>query len=308
MLLGFCLPQNGSIAGPKALIAVAPRAEEIGFDSLWVSERLLWPLAPRTPYPASRDGRLPEQAKIQLDPLETLTFVAAHTHRIRLGTSVINLPFHNPLVLARRFATLDVLSGGRVCVGLGNGWSADEFEAAGVPERGRAKRTDEALAILKAVWTTDPVEFQGKYFRIARSLVQPKPVQTPHPPIYLAAFTPAALRRVALEADGWNPAGIPVAAMRQMFQSIRDTAAQAGRDPRGLKLVVRANLWMRDRPLSAERPVFAGDADQIAADIAATREIGADELFFEAGGLPGARSLDGLIAVMEQCWELAQRG
>jgi probable F420-dependent oxidoreductase len=307
MLLGFCLPQNGPIAGPQALIAVARRAEEIGFDSLWTSERLLWPLDPRTPYPATRDGRLPEQAKIQLDPLEALTFVAAHTRRVRLATSVINLPFHNPLILARRFATLDVLSGGRVCVGLGNGWSADEFEAAGVPERGRAKRTDEALAILKAVWTTDPVEFQGKHFRIAQSFVQPKPVQKPHPPLYLAAFTPAALRRVAVASDGWNPAGTPVAIMHQMFLSIRDTAAQAGRDPHGLKLVVRANLWMRDRPLPAERPVFAGDADQIAADIAATRDIGANELFFEAGGLPRAQSIDGLIAVMEQLWELAHR-
>jgi probable F420-dependent oxidoreductase len=308
MRLGFCLPQSGSVAGPDALIAVARRAEEIGFDSLWVSERLLWPLDPRTPYPASPDGRLPEQAKLQLDPLETLTFVAAHTRRARLGTSVINLPFHNPLVLARRFATLDVLSGGRACVGLGNGWSADEFEAAGVPEHGRAKRTDEALLILKAVWTTDPVEFEGKYFRVAKSFVQPKPVQKPHPPIYLAAFTPLALRRVALEADGWNPTGIPVAVMSMMVRSIRETAEQAGRDPRALKLVVRANLWMRDRPLPAERAVFMGDASQITADIAATRAIGADELFFEAGGLPGARSVDGLITAMEQLWDLAQRG
>jgi probable F420-dependent oxidoreductase len=308
MRLGFCLPQNGPIAGPEALIAIAQKAEEIGFESLWVSERLLWPLDPRTPYPATRDGRLPEQAKIQLDPLETLSFVAAHTRRARLGTSVINLPFHNPLVLARRFATLDVLSGGRVCVGLGNGWSADEFEAAGVPERGRRQRTDEALAILKAVWTTDPVEFQGKHFRIARSCVQPKPVQKPHPPIYFAAFTPAALRRVALAADGWNPAGVPVAVMDSMFRSLRAMAEQAGRDPQAIELVVRANLWMRDRPLSAERFVFTGDAEQIAVDIAATRAIGAHELFFEAGGLPGASSVEGLMAAMEQLWELAHRG
>ena len=184
MRLGFCLPQMVPIAGPEALIAVAERAETLGFESLWVSERLLWPVAPQTPYPASPDGRLPEQAKIQLDPLETLTFVAAQTRTARLGTSVVNLPFHNPLVLARRFATLDVLSDGRACVGLGNGWSADEFEATGVPARGRGRRIDEALAILKAVWTTDPVEFQGEYFRIPQSFVQPKPLQKPHPPIY----------------------------------------------------------------------------------------------------------------------------
>jgi len=308
MRLGVCLPQNGPLAGPEALIAVAQKAEEIGFESLWVSERLLWPLEPRTPYPATRDGRLPEQAKLQLDPLETLSFVAAQTRRARLGTSVINLPFHNPLVLARRFATLDVLSRGRVCVGLGNGWSADEFEAAGVPERGRGKRTDEALAILKAVWTTEPVEFQGQHFRIAKSFIQPKPVQKPCPPIYFAAFTPAALRRVALAADGWNPAGIPVAVMDSMFRSLRAMAEQAGRDPQALELIVRANLWMRNRPLSAQRFVFTGDADQIAADIAATRAIGAHELFFETGGLPGAETIEGTLATMEQLWELAHRG
>jgi probable F420-dependent oxidoreductase len=229
MRLGFCLPQHGPKAGPEVLIEVAQRAEALGFESLWVSERLLWPLDPQTPYPASPDGRLPEQARSQLDPLETLTFVAANTRRARLGTSVINLPFHNPLILARRFATLDVLSGGRACVGLGNGWSADEFEAVGVPPGGRGRRIDEALAILKAVWTTDPVEFEGEFFSIPRSFVQPKPAQKPHPPIYYAAFTAPALRRVALEADGWNPAGLPVAAMGSMFQSLRETAERAGR-------------------------------------------------------------------------------
>jgi len=229
MRLGFCLPQIGPIAGAEALASVAERAEALGFESLWVSERLLWPVAPKTPYPGSPDGRLPEQAKLQLDPLETLTFVASRTRRARLGTSVINLPFHNPLVLARRFATLDVLSHGRACVGLGNGWSSDEFEATGVPARARGKRIDEALAILKAVWTTDPVEFQGEYFRIPESFVLPKPLQKPYPPLYLAAFTPPAMRRVALEADGWNPAGLPVAAMGSMFQSMRDRASVKSR-------------------------------------------------------------------------------
>ena len=308
MRLGFSLPQHGTGIGPEALTTVAQRAEALGFESLWVAERLLWPLAPRTPYPASPDGRLPEQAKSQLDPLETLAFVAAQTHRVRLGTSIVNLPFHNPLVLARRFATLDVLSGGRVCVGLGNGWSADEFEAAGVPTERRGKRIDEALAVLKAVWTSEPIEFNGEFFRIARSCVQPKPVQKPHPPIYYAAFTPPAMRRVALEADGWNPAGLPVAAMKAMFHSIREMAAKAGRDPDRLELIVRANVSISSRPLPAERFVFTGDANQIAGDIAATREIGADELFFDAQPSASVRSLDDLVAAGEQLFELAQQG
>jgi probable F420-dependent oxidoreductase len=308
MRLGFCLPQHGRAAGPEALVSVAQRAEALGFESLWVAERLLWPLDPQTPYPASSDGRLPEGAKCQLDPLESLTFVAAHTSRVRLGTSVINLPFHNPLVLARRFATLDVLSGGRACVGLGNGWSADEFEAVGVAAQGRGKRIDEALTILKAVWTDDPIEFEGEFFRIPRSFVQPKPVQKPHPPIYYAAFAPAAMRRVALGADGWNPAGLPPAAMGAMFQSMRETAERAGRDPGALQLVVRANVWIGDRPLPANRMVFTGDPDQIAADIAATRDLGADEILFDAQPSRNIHSIDDLMAAGEQLLELAKRG
>jgi probable F420-dependent oxidoreductase len=308
MRLGFCLPQHGPDAGPEALVTVAQRAETLGFESLWVSERLLWPLDPRTPYPASPDGRLPEQVRCQLDPLESLTFVAARTRTARLGTSVVNLPFHNPLVLARRFASLDVLSGGRACVGLGNGWSADEFEAAGVPARGRSGRIDEALAILKAVWTTDPVEFEGEHFRIPRSFIQPKPIQKPHPPIYYAAFTPVAMRRVALEADGWNPAGLPVGVMGSMFQSMREMAERAGRDPGALALVVRANVWIGERPLSDGRAVFTGDPDQIAADIAATRDLGAAELLFDAQPSRNVNSIDDLLAAGEQLLELAHRG
>jgi probable F420-dependent oxidoreductase len=308
MRLGFCLPQSGPLAGVEALVAVAGRAEQIGFDSLWVSERLLWPLAPRSPYPAAPDGRLPEAAKTQLDPLEVLAFVAARTSKVRLGTSVVNLPFHNPLVLARRFATLDVLSEGRACVGLGNGWSADELEAAGVPAGPRGRRIDEALAVMKAVWTREPVEFNGEYFRIPRSLIQPKPVQKPYPPLYLAAFTPAALRRVALEADGWNPAGLPLAEMASTFRSIRAQAEQAGRDANDLELVVRANSSLATRPLSKERPPFVGDPGQLAGDIAATRELGAHELFFDALGSRKVHSLADLMAAMEQLFELAQRG
>jgi probable F420-dependent oxidoreductase len=308
MRLGFCLPQHGSGTGPEALIAVAQRAETLGFESLWVSERLLWPVDPRTPYPAAPDGRLPEQAKSQLDPIESLSFVAAHTRRARLGTSVVNLPFHNPLLLARRFATLDVLSGGRACVGLGNGWSADEFEAVGVPPEGRGPRIDEALAVLKAVWTTDPITFDGEFFCIPRSFVQPKPIQKPHPPIYYAAFTPAALRRVALAADGWNPTGLPIAAMGAIFQSLRETAEGAGRDPGALELVVRANVWLGNRPLPEDRMIFTGDADQIAGDIAATRELGAHELFFDAQPSKNVRSTDDLLAAGERLLELAKRG
>src|SRR5215467_341669 len=138
MRLGIALPQIGSIAGPDSVGAVAQRAEVLGYDSLWVLDRILWPVAPQVPYPLG-DGSLPEQYKRALDPVETLTFAAALTRKIALGTSVLNLPWYNPVLLARRLTSLDVLSGGRLRVGLGIGWSPDEYEAAGAPweDRGR---------------------------------------------------------------------------------------------------------------------------------------------------------------------------
>jgi len=131
MRFGFALPQVGSEAGPEALVMVAKRAEDLGFDSLWVLDRILWPVNPRTPYPLG-DGSLPVQYKNVFDPVETLTFVAAHTNRIALATGVLNLPWYNPVLLARRLTTLDILSSGRLRMGFGIGWSPDEYEAAGV--------------------------------------------------------------------------------------------------------------------------------------------------------------------------------
>jgi alkanesulfonate monooxygenase SsuD/methylene tetrahydromethanopterin reductase-like flavin-dependent oxidoreductase (luciferase family) len=129
--LGFTVPHMGALAGPDSLAQVARRAEEVGFDGLWVAERSLYPLEPAAPYPAG--DVLPEAFKTNLDPLDALTYVAAQTTRIGLGTSIINLPWYSPVLLARRLTTLDVLSNGRLRVGLGLGWSPDEYEAAGVP-------------------------------------------------------------------------------------------------------------------------------------------------------------------------------
>jgi alkanesulfonate monooxygenase SsuD/methylene tetrahydromethanopterin reductase-like flavin-dependent oxidoreductase (luciferase family) len=127
MRLGIALPQVGSTVSPETLVTVAKRAEDLGFDSLWVLDRILWPVSPRVPYPVG-DGSLPVKYKSVLDPLETLTFAAAHTRRVALGTSVLNLPWYNPVLLARRLTTLDVLSAGRLRIGFGMGWSPDEYE------------------------------------------------------------------------------------------------------------------------------------------------------------------------------------
>ena len=305
MRLGFNLPQIGPAAGPEAIVRVAQRAEELGYDSVWVTERLLYPIEPQTPYMATPDGSLPEAYKTVLDPLEALTFVAGQTSRVALGTSILDMPYYNPVMLARRLTTLDVLSGGRLRLGLGLGWSKDEFDAVGASMKARGRRADEFISVLKAIWTTDPVEFQGEFYQIPKSVILPKPVQKPHPPIYLAAFNPAGLKRTATMANGWLPAGLPPDAMKQMIAGLSDMAQQAGRDPNELEVVVRANILVTDEGLGEDRWIFTGSSEQIKSDIAATREVGVAEIHFDPSVSPDGVSVDGFLSRMEQMRELA---
>jgi len=306
MRFGFALPQIGSLVGPEALVTVAKRAEDLGFDSLWVLDRILWPVDPRAPYPIG-DGSLPLQYKHVLDPVETLTFAAAHTSRILLATGVLNLPWYNPVLLARRLTTLDVLSRGRLRVGFGIGWSPDEYEAAGAPWQDRGKRADESIEVLKKIWTTDPVEFQGKHYQIAKSFIGPKPVQKPHPPIYLAAFTPSAMKRVAAEAHAWLPVGIPLTGIGAMFEAIKNMAKDAGRDPSALELIVTAGVEIHKRPIEKERIEFTGSLEQIGEDFATARKVGAAEIAIYAQFLAPDETAEDLIARMEDLWRVAKQ-
>jgi probable F420-dependent oxidoreductase len=204
------------------------------------------------------------------------------------------------VVLARRLSTIDFLSHGRVRVGLGLGWSKDEMDATGADMKVRGARADEFLQVLKAIWTTNPAEFHGKFFQVPKSYIYPKPVQKPHPPIYLAAFAPPAMKRLATMADGWNPAGIPVAGMVQMFEGIKKMAKEAGRDPSSLAMVVRANLEVTEKPLGKDRTIFTGTLDQIAEDARACANIGASEVFFDPTFMAGGQSLDRWLALLEQ--------
>src|SRR5947208_3727720 len=305
MRVGFALPQIGSIAGPDAITSVAQHAEKLGFHSVWVLDRLLYPLNPRVPYPVG-DGILPSKYKRVLDPVETLTFVAARTDRIALGASVLNLPWYNPVLLARRLATLDVLSGGRLRIGFGIGWSPDEYEAAGATWEERGKRADELIQALKKIWTTDPVEFEGKDYRIPKSVIGPKPVQKPHPPIYMAAYAPSALKRVATEANGWFPVGIPLSSIGPMFEGIKGMAQEAGRDPSALELIVRANVELHNTPIEKDRIDFTGTLEQIAEDVTTVRKLGA-EIAIDAQFSPGVETAKDILARMEELWRVAKQ-
>jgi len=302
--VGFNLPQIGAVTTPQVIAQAAQRAEALGYDGLWTWDRLLYPVNPQTAYPASADGSLPASFKYAWDPLDLLTFAAAHTRRIGLGTSVLNMPYYNPVILARRLTTLDVLSEGRVRVGLGLGWSKDEFDAVGGSLKERGGRADEFLQVLTAIWTTDPVEFHGRYYQVPRSIIGLKTIQKPHPPIYLATYVPAGLERAARFANGWNPVGVPVEGMVQMSAQLREMAKAAGGDPATIEVVVRANLYIMPRPLGADRWIFTGSIEQIKEDIERVRSLGASDLFFDPCFSPDGATADAYLACMERMRKL----
>ncbi len=189
---------------PAQLAPMARRAEQLGLDSVWVPEHLVLPARFRSRYPYSADGTPPLPVDMPLvDPLIALTQVAAATSTIRIGTNVYLLPLHEPLLAARQVGTLDVLSGGRVTLGVGVGWLAEEYEAAGVDFATRGTRLSESIAVLRRLWTEHEPEHRGRFFSFGPLRFEPKPVQRPGPPIVVAGDSPVALRRAARLGDGW---------------------------------------------------------------------------------------------------------
>jgi probable F420-dependent oxidoreductase len=238
------MPQFGAAAHAD-LARFASTAEELGADSLWVGDRLLSAVRPRVGY-AGKDT-IPEQFRAGIDPFIALTVAASATTRARLGASVFVAPWYPPVQLARQLTSLDVISDGRLLPGFGIGWSPEEYEAAGAPFRRRGEQLDELLDALEALWTTNPVAHHGKRWSIPQSWVDLKPVQQPHPPIYLGAFRPAGLERVGMRADGWTavvavPGGVNIDMLAWQRQQIDDAARAAGRDPSAIATHVRINV------------------------------------------------------------------
>lgn len=288
MKIGFSLPQIGKQAGPDGLVKVAEAVEKLGYDSLWVLDRLMWPLKPRDPYPVTPDGHLPEEYQSVLDPIETLTFAAAVTKKVQLGMSVLVAPYQGPVIAARRIATLDVLSKGRVLCAVGAGWSRDEYEACSVPFQHRDERMAELLRAMIAVWTQDTVEFKGKFYAIAPSKIGPKPVQKPHPPVYQAAYAPKSMRRTAELADGWNPGGPPNWDwLIEQTKTLKTLTKAAGRDPNKMEVVLRAFVSLGEQPRPANGWLFTGTFDQIKADAKRAAEIGVSHIQLETQFNPG---------------------
>lgn len=280
MRLGLALPQYGVFAEPAQAVEVASAAETIGYDSLWVGDRILAPERPQDPYPAG-DGTMPDEYRVFLDPIVLLTAAATATSRVRLGTSTLNALWQPPIMLARTLTALDLISGGRLDLGIGLGWMRDEYLAARVPWRRRGARLDETLDVLDAIWTQDVVEHKGPLWTIPRSSVLPKPAQRPRPPILLAGFTPEAMRRIGQRADGWLAVPFPIPALRDAWRLIRDEAAAAGRDPEALSMVVRANPVFVNRDSDPEQVPHQGTITQFRAYAMKAAEAGATELLID---------------------------
>src|ERR687892_24410 len=309
------LPSAGQQATRENLVQAAKQAEEERFDSLWVWERLISPLKPQTPYPLTPDGSFPIELQSLFEPLETLTYVAANTDKIALGTSVIDMLFHNPVILARRFATLDILSEGRSIAGFGIGWSKDEYQTSNIPFQNRGKRADEFVQILKRIWTDDVVEFKGKYYSIPASKVGPKPIQKPHPPVYLGGFSPNTFSRIVnYDTNGWLAVvGGPLEYLDNTIKTIKDIANKANKDPNKFKVILLAhlNVALDSKSQSTttnddQRFPFTGTIDQIGNDIKRIKQMDIDHIIFGYVFVPIGRDVNKMLDLTKQLAKFAR--
>jgi probable F420-dependent oxidoreductase len=285
MELGLGLPQFGPRAELSRVAEFAREAETMGYDSLWVGDRLITPTVPQDPYPG-RPQPYPPEFTSAPDPFVLWAATAAATTRIRLGSSTLNGPFYNPVVLARALTSIDALSGGRLDVGLGLGWLRDEYTAAGVDWRSRARRLDETLDLLAAWWTATPVKFHGEFVELPESVVDLRPVQPGGPPIYLGGFSPAALARVGRRAHGYLAvAGLPQDVQTQLWDAARSAAESAGRDPATLRRLLRINA--DDTSVDAVVPQFE-----------AAQATGYDGAFVDLGYVAGHDDALGLAEAL----------
>ena len=312
MKVGMLLPSAGQQATRENLVQAAKQAEEERFASLWVWERLISPLKPQTPYPLTPDGSFPIEFQSLFEPLETLTFVAANTDKIALGTSVMDMLFHNPVVLARRFATLDILSEGRAIAGLGIGWLKDEYQISNLQIENRGKRADEYIQLLKKIWTDDVVEFKGEFYNIPASKIGPKPLQKPHLPIYMGAFSPKAFERAVKYADGWI--GMIAGTLddfENAVNTIRDMAIKGKekesntKDANGFKVILLTYPKVvedRSSPHNKEdkRSPITGTIDEIGSDLRRIKDMGVEHIIFGYSFLPIGRNVDKMIDTTKQ--------
>jgi probable F420-dependent oxidoreductase len=242
MQIGIHVPQWGPDAARDGVLAVARAAEEAGLDSIWVADHVVYPLFGDTQYPYSSDGLPFTPDEGFLDALTTLAVVAGATQRVKLGTSVLVAPMREPLQLAKAVATLDVLSGGRVVLGLGVGWWKEEFDALGVDFSARGARVDEQIGVLRRLWADGRLEHHGRFYDFGEVACEPRPVQPGGPRLLVGGIHPASRRRAARLGDGWHAVGSNTESLAEGYAEVRQLAQEAGRDPDAILLSTSAGL------------------------------------------------------------------
>ena len=289
MQLGFAVPVSGSWATPDAQVELAQRAEELGYASLWTFQRLLYPADPSA---GDAPRRWQPVYRSVADPLVTLAFLAGQTSRARLGVAVLNFPWYSPLLLAKMATSLDIVSRGRLDVGLGLGWAAEEFAATATEPGRRGPMAEEFLRALDAIWTQDVVRHEGPLGDLRDVLVEPKPVQRPRPPVLLGGTVDAALRRAGRMADGWiSSSGHDLRTIGDALETVRDGAREAGRDPQRLRFVCRGVVRLRPAGATDRRPL-SGSWDEIRGDLALLAEQGVTETFLDLNFDPEVGTVD----------------
>ena len=274
MLIGFGAPVAGAWATPGSLASFAERAEEAGYASLWSFQRLLVP---------EGSGMDPVYRSV-LDPMVALGYAAARTTRIRLGVAVINLPFVSPAYLAKQATTVDVLSGGRLDLGLGIGWMPEEFTATGASTASRGARTEEYLAVLRTLWADEVSSFRGQFYTIPAGRQDPRPVQRPGPPVLLGGMSRPAMERAGRTADGWiTSSRADLSKISEAVGVIAAAASAAGRDPSALRIVCRGVVLAGAEAAApgGGRRLLSGSYEQIREDAAWLGDQGVTELFYD---------------------------
>ena len=291
MRYGFYLPTRGPTATRDGVLKLAREGERLGLHSAMIADHIVFPVESTSAYPYTLDRKHPGGGDA-LDAFSILGVVAGATERLRLVTSVLVLPYRNPVLTAKMVATLDVLSGGRVTLGVGVGWLKEEFEALDSPDFDkRGAVSDEWLAIFKQLWSQSPATFKGEFYSYSDIRCEPFPLQKPHPPIWVGGHSKAALRRTARYGDGWHPVGaiaaspLPPQEMKAHLNTLRQMTEAEGRDFSALTISYKAPLYDTGVPdRDGTRRTFSGSPDDIAGDIRTFAAIGIDELIFDFRG------------------------
>jgi probable F420-dependent oxidoreductase len=295
MQFGLGLPNLSLVDPRETLFRLAEAAEALTFDSIWVSDHVFIPYELAANYPYSATGQLGLQATDHiLDPLTTLSFLAGRVNGPRLGISVLIIPYRNPIVTAKMLVTLDVLSGGRVILGAGVGWMPEEFAALRASYADRGRVTDEYLQIFKTLCTEDKPVFEGQHYQLANIGFYPKPVQKPHPPIWIGGYSNAALRRAIRLGDGWQPSNLEPEALGAKRDLLHRWCEEAGRDPASLPISTRVNnVAFGESGDTVGRPApLSGSVQRIIDNIKRYEEAGVSHLVLGIRGRDPQRMVE----------------